>query len=172
MKTQEEPRRTKDLPSDMYSLEPILIFNHSTDNVWEHPYIDDALQQLELGDLCDMYTGNLIRAHFSKEGKLLFTVISLVQSDEEFELLVDAYSWKFQENPDRARNKELFNNMMMVIHLKLEDDWWCPNGVDQFRFTEFGEELNRDNAVIETDWCNHTPDVGIHKVEGEWGWSS
>jgi len=170
MKTQEKPRRTKILPSDLFSLEPILIFNHRTDNVWEHPYIEDGLELLEFDDQCDVYTGNLIRAHFSKEDKLLFTVISHVADDEEFELLDDAYSWKFQENPDKARNKELFNTMMCLITCKLEDDWWGP--VEQFRFSEFGEELNRDNAVLEADHVHHSPDVGIHKYEGEWGWSS
>ena len=79
--------------------------------------------------------------------------------------------WKFQDNPDKARNRELFAALEIALQATLCEDTWAPDGC-QFYFTDFGLELNRDGFVYGVDFISHSPDVGIHKDGEDWYYST
>ena len=154
------------------SLEPLVIINHSRSETWSHPNIQEYLNDME-SDECEVYTGNLIMASFTKDGETRFTAISHL-NNQDYALLLDAYMWKFQPNPDKVRNRKLFDALELALQTVLGEDVWVPGGRpgEQFYFTDFGLEINRDGFVYGVDFIEHSPDVGIHKEGEEWCYST
>lgn len=149
--------KVKNMKYDFPDVTPLII--QAPWGNWYHPHIEQIASSWDhVSSGCNVITGPIVRIYFDNEMRVIVSVDN------------DHYNKMF-EYDDKGEmktslNDEACKNIADMLYVMLIEDVWIVDG-EQFCFTEYGKQINSNISVT-----FFSPDVGIHKEEYGWEWSS
>jgi hypothetical protein len=126
---------------------------------WYHPHIEQISRPWDhTTSGCGVITGPLVRIYYNDNMRVIAAV-----DNKHYEMMLE-YDKGGEMKPQL--NHKACKNIADTLYVMLVEDIWIVND-EQFCFSEFGKQIPSN---IEVSFFSL--DVGIHKEDYGWDWSS